>query len=200
MVNPSRAAKASSSSSNGKEGETNKKKTPMFLDVSSLSVKELQNLRAIPNLDERRAKIMDICVPTKDADGKPLLTTKQIRSIVKMSFWEELAAFCLFAFGVPGAVVTMPAIFIGLGFALKSAKLALLCAGIFFTPLMIFPVKFYEDSLTSWPAIQILKYFSCKIIFEEQIKPNKPTILVAPPHGVFPFGKFAHDRMSTSLW
>lgn len=164
--------------------------TPLFLDVSSLSVKELQDLKNIADIDERRAKILDICHPTKDKDGKPLLGEAQIKSVVKMSFMEELSAVLLFAFGVPGAVVTYPALVLLIGLISKSAKLALICGGVFLVPLMIFPVKFREESLTSWLAIQILKYFSCKIIFEEQIRPNRPTILVAPPHGVFPFGKY----------
>eukprot|EP00981_Chlorochromonas_danica_P008565 scaffold2224_cov175-Ochromonas_danica.AAC.7 len=44
------------------------------------------------------------------------------------------------------------------------------------------PMTFLEE-LTA-----VIRYFSYKGIYEERLKNHKPYILVAPPHGVFPFG------------
>lgn len=55
-------------------------------------------------------------------------------------------------------------------------------------PLVVFPARFYEESLNSWLSYQVLRYFSFKIIFEEFLSKGKPRIVVGPPHGLFPFG------------
>lgn len=164
-------------------------KSKTFLDVGSLGLKELQRLAAIPSSDERRAQIMKLA---KTVDEKNHLTTQitteEVLSIVKMSWFEEFCSVLMFGFGVPGAVVSVPILTAIASYLLGSTWKAIGLAALLLTPLALFPVPFVESSLTSWPAVQILRYFSFKVIFAEQLKPNHPTILVAPPHGVFPFG------------
>ena len=159
----------------------------MFLDVGAISHKDLKSLASISDNELRRSKIIGLCTPTSDNKGPCKLTTQQTRSIASMTLFGELAAVLCFAFGVPGAVVTVPTSLTLIGY-FTSWKVAGLLAAALLVPLSIFPVPFIESSLTSWMAVQILKYFSFKVIFEKQINANHPTILVAPPHGVFPFG------------
>ena len=54
--------------------------------------------------------------------------------------------------------------------------------------LALWPVSFWEASLHSAPATWVLKYFSMRFIWQKDLDPTQPYILVAPPHGVFPFG------------
>ena len=54
--------------------------------------------------------------------------------------------------------------------------------------LAVWPVRVWEESLFSKPAFWMLKYFSMRFIWEQDLSPEEPYILVAPPHGVFPFG------------
>lgn len=54
--------------------------------------------------------------------------------------------------------------------------------------LAVIPAPFNKKSLSSWYAFQIIRYFSFKAVYVEKIHENTPYILVAPPHGVFPFG------------
>jgi len=51
------------------------------------------------------------------------------------------------------------------------------------------PVKYWKAGMESWAAELIIRYFSFKVVWEEPLEPeNNAYILVAPPHGVFPFG------------
>jgi 2-acylglycerol O-acyltransferase 2 len=56
-------------------------------------------------------------------------------------------------------------------------------------PLAIMPQKYVPSTLQSWLAIQVVKYFSYRMIVEfvPEVK-GRPRIMVAPPHGVFPYG------------
>eukprot|EP01127_Copromyxa_protea_P009427 TRINITY_DN2227_c0_g1_i2.p1 TRINITY_DN2227_c0_g1~~TRINITY_DN2227_c0_g1_i2.p1 ORF type:complete len:254 (-),score=50.40 TRINITY_DN2227_c0_g1_i2:450-1211(-) len=51
------------------------------------------------------------------------------------------------------------------------------------------PVRYWKAGVDSWVNFLMMRYFSFKGIFEEALKPESNAyILVAPPHGVFPFG------------
>jgi hypothetical protein len=105
-----------------------------------------------------------------------------------MTWFEEFCAVLIFCFGVPGAAITIPLLLTAIGWFTGSILRSFLIGGIVLVPLSFLPAPFVEESLSSWPALQVLRYFSFKAIFEEQFPVNKPIILVAPPHGVFPFG------------
>jgi hypothetical protein len=170
-----------------KDSDGKRKCKGVFLDISSISVKELQRLASMKDQSERASKIFEKCVKV---EGNKDELSKTIVSITPMTWFEELSAAFCFAFGVPGSVITIPGIICLIGFLIGSYQQAFMCGIVILIPLIFLPVPFIEKSLTSWIAIQILKYFSFKVIFEQQIKPNHPTILVAPPHGVFPFGLY----------
>jgi 2-acylglycerol O-acyltransferase 2 len=90
--------------------------------------------------------------------------------------------------GVPGAVISVPILILLVGLAIGSIKLSFLYGSIILLTLAIIPAPLIQSSLSSWLALQIIRYFSFKAIYEDRIEVNKPYILVAPPHGVFPFG------------
>lgn len=118
-------------------------------------------------------------------------TVDEVRRVVPMTFTEELVAVVIFLFGVPGAVFSLPALLLILGYAFQSYRLVLTVGAVVGVTLALWPAPFVESSLSSWAALQILRYFSFKGIFEEPLRKSKSYILVAPPHGVFPFGNIA---------
>ena len=59
-------------------------------------------------------------------------------------------------------------------------------------PLACLPYTFNESNLTTWLALACMRYFSFKMVYRATATPftkGKPYILVAPPHGVFPYGQ-----------
>lgn len=150
-----------------------------FLDVTSFSFKEFRDLAEMNAADRNKAikaKTITNC------------TSADYVKVTKMSFIEEIIAMCMFLFGVPGAVFSVPVIVIAVGVYIGDIGRAAVVAAVILASLAIMPAPFVPKSLSSWYALQILRYFSFKAAFSEQLDPNKPYILVAPPHGVFPFG------------
>jgi hypothetical protein len=114
-----------------------------------------------------------------------------------MGFFEELACVLFLSFGVPNGVFTIPTVVFLIGkFVAGDVKLTFAIFGaIVLLPLTILPQPFVPSMLQSWMAVQIVKYFSFRFVFEERppvrnvADPNyHPRIMVAPPHGVFPYG------------
>ena len=54
--------------------------------------------------------------------------------------------------------------------------------------LAVWPVSLWEEGILSAPATWVLKYFSMRLLWEGDPFCREPYILVAPPHGAFPFG------------
>ena len=131
----------------------------VFLDVSAISVKELQDLANLSDQSERTEKIFEKCLKVEGNIDK---ISKDILSVVPMTWSEELSACFCFALGVPGSVITIPALLCIIGFFIGSYLRAFLGGLLLLLPLMFNHVPFIEQSLTSWLAIQILKYFSFK--------------------------------------
>jgi len=50
------------------------------------------------------------------------------------------------------------------------------------------PTKFNKNSCKGWLSSLLLKYFSYRGLWNHYIPTDKPSILVVPPHGLFPFG------------
>lgn len=153
-----------------------------FIDLTKFSPKEFEELAAMTQKN-REATIK------KATRNK--FTQEEVCEIAPMTFFEELTAICLFLFGVPGAVFSLPIVALLLGYLFGNFQLVGTVAIGFGIILSILPAPFIEKSLSSWAAVQILRYFSFKGIFEEPLSCEKPYILVAPPHGVFPFGNIA---------
>ncbi|CAJ1938036.1 unnamed protein product [Cylindrotheca closterium] len=151
----------------------------IFMDLCSFSV---DGYRALANgTAEHRAK-----------GTKPLSTvsSKDTLKVTEMSFLEEAACVFLMAFGVPNGVFTFPPIVYIVGrFVVGDVKLTAAIAVALLLPLAIMPQKYIPETLQSWLAIQVVKYFSYRMVVETVPEPKgRPRIMVAPPHGVFPYG------------
>ena len=159
-----------------------------FLDISVFSAEEMAAFAKLTGAE--RVKEIDgrIQIVGKKTDEE----IKAIKNITPMSFWEEAAAMLCFALGVPGSVLTLPMIFALVGYVTGYGILkTMLCGFLLLAPLAVIPLKFKEANLYSWISVQIIRYFSFKVIFDDYVPESTPSILVAPPHGVFPFGNIA---------
>jgi hypothetical protein len=148
-----------------------------FLDMSQLADADFQNMKKVP-VDQRRAIAMK---RTKSA-----WTKEDFTSTAPISFIEEITAITLMALGVPGGAFSMPVglcllyFFLGwVGFMTGIAVLATLA---------ILPAPYSQDRIESWQSIAMIRYFSFKGCFYEMLDNKRAYILVAPPHGLFPFG------------
>jgi hypothetical protein len=149
-----------------------------FIDTTSMSTRDICNLANEKDQKVREKAIMDRSIHDFSSED----TLKQ----AKMTFLEEFTAVCLFLFGVPGAAYTIPVIAAVLYYL--AGPTVLIGYLTFLVVLSMLPAPFQEDSLWSYPAIAISKYFSFKGCFTQMLDRNRPYILVAPPHGLFPFG------------
>jgi 1-acyl-sn-glycerol-3-phosphate acyltransferase len=114
-----------------------------------------------------------------------------------LGFWEHLACVLFLLIGVPNGVFSVPVITFLVGkFVVRDVALAFKTLGLLLLPLVFLPQPFVRSSLHSWMAVKVIKYFSFRFISEEHCRPMnpddpitiRPQILVAPPHGVFPYG------------
>lgn len=156
-----------------------------FGDYCSLSIEEIRKMANGTDEDRKRPFI-------------PLskVTKEDILKIEPMSFWAETMCVLFLAFVVPNGVFTLPPTIALIGkFLLGNIKLAFTIFGLFLIPLAILPQAFIPSRLQSFLAVQVCKYFSFRFIVEQRPTrpdPNDenyhPGIMVAPPHGVFPYG------------
>jgi len=131
-------------------------------------------------------------------DPLPLVTTIQ-----PMTFWENAACVAFLGCAVPNGVFIVPGVtyFVGKILLRGNVSLAFKGLAIILMPLVVLPQKFVPSTLHSWLANITLKYFSFRFISEQypktmpktkntenEIEKHAPQILVAPPHGVFPYG------------
>jgi 2-acylglycerol O-acyltransferase 2 len=179
-------------SSNQDDGSTPVKAD--FVDYCSLSIEEIRNM-ATGSEKDRRAACQDVSK----------ITSQNVLKIQPMSFWEETLCVLFLAFVVPNGVFTVPPIVFLIGkFVVGNVAMTFLVFGLLLLPLAILPQPYIPSSLESWMAIQVCKYFSFRFICEEHPPPlpassdpkkkendtevYHPRIMVAPPHGVFPYG------------
>lgn len=162
-----------------------------YLNFCSLPRKEMVRLAAGTPEDRKKAAI-----PVSQVKASDILRQEP------MTFGEHLATILFLMLGVPNGVFTIPlATFLIGRFVVGDVGTAFKVLGLLMLPLAIMPQTFVRSRLHSWMAIQVIKYFSFRIISEEDPKQLKshngdgggdgegrPQILVAPPHGVFPYG------------
>jgi len=155
-----------------------------FLDVCSLSDSQIRFLAKEESVQER----IEVCVTADKA------TTEQITATAPMSWWEEVITIAFLAFGVPNGIFTLPPVTFLFGkYVLGSVSTAFQGLALILLPLAILPQPFTPSVLQSWMACRVVRYFSFRFILEERPKhPSsadyRPWIMVAPPHGVFPYG------------
>jgi 1-acyl-sn-glycerol-3-phosphate acyltransferase len=162
-------------------------KDVQFLDYCSLSVADIRKMAR--GTDEDRESP---CVPAST------VKKEQVTKIQEMTFWDELLCVLFLAFVVPNGVFTLPPVIFLIGkFLVGNVQLTFIVAGLLLLPLAILPQPYVPSTLQSYIAIQTCKYFSFRFIFEERPpspghskegEKYRPRIMVAPPHGVFPYG------------
>ncbi len=150
-----------------------------FLDVTSFDFHAFTELAKMDSASRNK---------TIQEKTKSVWTPQELAHVTKMTFYEELTAICLFLFGVPGSVFSIPVLLTIIGLITRRLIGTYIVGLLVLIPLALMPAPYSKKALSSWYALQILRYFSFKAIFAEPIIENKPYILVAPPHGVFPFG------------
>jgi 1-acyl-sn-glycerol-3-phosphate acyltransferase len=156
-----------------------------YLDFCSLSDEEIRKLASGTEQDRAAA-----CSTAKD------VTHDEILAPAKMGILEEVATMIFLAFGVPNGVFTIPIVTFLIGkFLIGNVSMAFAVLGALLLPLIILPQPFVPSILQSWLAVRVIKYFSFRFIFEDRPPPKnpqdpnyRPRIMVAPPHGVFPYG------------
>jgi 1-acyl-sn-glycerol-3-phosphate acyltransferase len=155
-----------------------------FFDISSLSHDELTRFAEEPNHQKERIRLIQ-GHHAFVGDIKQL-EPERVRRVHPMHFWQEMICILVFLFGVPGAAFTLPVIcfaiyyFGGLQYLVYAVSVL--------APLAVIKIKFQNKHLYSWACHGFLQYFSFKVLFDDYIPENRASILVAPPHGVFPFG------------
>jgi 1-acyl-sn-glycerol-3-phosphate acyltransferase len=179
-----------------KSTKTNEKMDAEFLNYCSLSIDEMKKL-ACGSAKDRAASTVRISTVSKE----------QILKVEKMSFLEELACILFLGLGVPNGIFTIPPLVYLIGrFLVGNVFLTVVVAAVLVLPLAILPQPFVPSMLQSWLACQVVKYFSFRFVMEERPKALKkgdpnyhPRILVAPPHGVFPYGNILSILVYPSL-
>jgi 1-acyl-sn-glycerol-3-phosphate acyltransferase len=159
---------------------------PEYLNFCSLSRSEMIRLAAGTPADRKKAAI-----PVSKVKAEDILKQEP------MSFVEHLVTVLFLTIGVPNGVFTVPLITFLIGkFVVGDVGAAFKVLGLLLFPLVVVPQKFVRERLHSWMAVQVVKYFSFRFISEEppphqSLKGeggHRPQIMVAPPHGVFPYG------------
>jgi 1-acyl-sn-glycerol-3-phosphate acyltransferase len=166
-------------SSSQKDNETDSK----FMDLCSCTVDGYRQLANGTAEDREKAS----CLVTE-------VSKDQILSTPKMTFLEELSCVLFMALGVPNGIFTFPVLVFLIGkFIVGNVKSTYVMAFVILLPFAIVSQDYIPSTLQSWLSIQVVRYFSFRMIFEERpvkegTKNYRPRIMVAPPHGVFPYG------------
>ena len=186
-----------------------------YVDYCSLSVEQIRKM-ATGTDEDREDGFTPLMKEQQDDDGTGTTTSfavdkHDILKVQEMSFWEETMCLLFLAFIVPNGIFTIPPTLFVIGkYLVGDIKLTFTIFGIFLVPLAILPQAFIPSRLQSFLAIQVCKYFSFRFVIEQRPespppssldnknskKDNnkngknqyRPSIMVAPPHGVFPYG------------
>jgi 1-acyl-sn-glycerol-3-phosphate acyltransferase len=185
--------KATSHKSEGHQSKSSSNNNnAFFFDACSYTPADLQRLAAAS--DDERTKTH---IPLNKVSKEDML------KLQPMTFFEEAVTAVFLLFGVPNGVFSMPGVTYLIGrFVLGDVGLAFKYLAMLLIPLVLIPQPFVPSVLTSWMSCQVLKYFSFRFILidrpptqtpcgaqHEKDPPTlRPQILVAPPHGVFPYG------------
>lgn len=176
-------------------GDTNPKTgvDANFVDYCALSMAQIHKMASGTDKD-RQEPCRKISAVTRD----------DVLKVQHMSWWEELVTVFFLAFVVPNGVFTVPPIVFLIGkFVVGDVPKTFTAFGLLLLPLALLPQPYVPSTLQSWMAVQVCRYFSFRFIYEEQPPPvpppssekqdqkndkYHPRIMVAPPHGVFPYG------------
>lgn len=158
-----------------------------FMDYSARSPAERTKLLTTATAQERH----DQTIPSEG------VTKEQVTRVHPMPWWKELVCMLVMGLGVPNGIFTIPIVTTLVGYYVLGsvARAFQILFFVVLLPLALLPQPFYLNLLHGWMAHAIIEYFSYKFCFDyplmQQSKDNpnpRPQILVAPPHGVFPYG------------
>jgi len=130
---------------------------------------------------------------------KPLssITPEECLQSAPLSWSQHILVPIFLAFAPPNGVFSVPVTTFIVGYFIVGNvyQTALFVAFFILLPLALLPQPFVPSVLHSWMAWSVLKYFSMKLVIEDMdqswmMEKNTPSqrIMVAPPHGVFPYG------------
>lgn len=148
-------------------------------EIRSMNYEDMQEwLNATP--EEKKAKLVPISK----------FSTEELRRLVPMTWTEHIATVLFLAYGVPNAPFTIPPTLFLIGrFIVGNVSVTFLYFGLFvLLPLTLMPQKFVPSLYQSWLSRAVAKYFSAIMITETYLDPSEARLVVAPPHGVFPYG------------
>jgi 1-acyl-sn-glycerol-3-phosphate acyltransferase len=115
--------------------------------------------------------------------SKEPFTTNQCHQI-PMPFYEE-AIVIVFWYILFGLMLYGPIVFVYGIMYHRNVTLMILLALITISNI---PLNFNKNSSRGWLSSLLLKYFSYRGLWNYYIPTDRPSIIVTPPHGVFPFG------------
>jgi 1-acyl-sn-glycerol-3-phosphate acyltransferase len=185
-----------------------------FLNASALGQAELRRL-ANATADDRLKTMVSVPVSA--------VQSKDILAVQPMSFFGQAACILFLAFGVPNGAITIPLCTYLVGrFLVGNVAATFAVLGVLMLPLAVIPHDFAPSVLQSWLAVQLLHYFSFRVVHEERLptriapsqshngsgmngsrngnesrsdggtsqgtNADRPYIIAASPHGVFPYG------------
>jgi hypothetical protein len=154
-----------------------------FLNACSFSHEKMRRLALGSEEDRIKA--------TVPIEG---VTSDMVLTVQPMKFYEQAACVLFLLLAVPNGIISIPLLTFLIGrFIMGNVTFAFQILAVLMTPLVVLPQEFVPSVLTSWLAAQVLKYFSFRFIMEgrpptQTLGDSRPQILVAPPHGVFPYG------------
>lgn len=146
---------------------------------------QTDKMSSLDDASAREKLLLEHSRPAKD------VTVDEVKRIEPMSFkFEAIATFVWFL--IPGFGIAFPVLVAALWALAGWPSAAIAVAAV--APLAIAPYTFRDENLR-WDRYRALvKYFSFKGVYYKGHGPwtkGKPYILVAPPHGVFPYGNLA---------
>lgn len=157
-----------------------------FVDIAAWSDEDLGRLSKVESAAERERLSMELSRPAAD------VSVEEVTRVTPMPFYLEAIAVLTFGLGVPGFGIVFPVLLVALYLWRGAAAVAMAAAAA--APLAFLPYRFSDDNLKLPRYRALLKYFSFKGVYTAGHCPwvkGKPYILVAPPHGVFPYGNLA---------
>ena len=159
-----------------------KKPKVRFVDLASFSIDQMQ-MNHFSSAEERLEAISEV------ANDVPL---ERFKAVVPMSFRMQAIAALTFGLGVPGFGICGPLFLFFLYYCYGFSAVAVALS--FLVPLAFLPYSFEDENLKLDRYRSLLQYFSFRGVYMDGHIPcvkDKPYILVAPPHGVFPYGNLA---------
>jgi len=130
---------------------------PKFLDYCSLTGAEMRRL-ATGTPQERSQSVV----------SASSLTSTQVLRQQPMTLFQEASTVLFLAMGPPNGVVTLPLVTYLVGRFLlgNNIKAAFQVLGVIMLPLVIVPQPFVYERLHSWMAVQVVRYFSFRFVYE----------------------------------